>query len=253
MMQRRRFNPKAGGLFAAIFIGVLALAAGCQADTAASSQAPADPIELGFMGSIPVYWGEAGDFGQLLSETGTPHWARRELETAYRLRPIDTLEEANLAGIDYLMLAQPRALSPEENVALDAWVRKGGKLLLFADPLLAAESSFALGDRRRPQGVALLSPILEHWGLDLQFDDSQEPGYRLVNAATAVIPVNLPGFFVRGAEESACVLSAGGLLADCPIEAGRAVVVADADLLDLHEPHPQAPAALLWLVDLSSR
>lgn len=53
------------------------------------------------------------------------------------------------------------ARRPErENVALDDWVRAGGARALFADPLLTFNSRFSIGDRRRPQDVATLSPIL---------------------------------------------------------------------------------------------
>ena len=66
------------------------------------------------------------------------------------------------------MMIQPRPLSPQENVALDNWVAAGGRLLLFADPALTEDSAFAIGDRRRPQDVVLLSPILARWGLELE-------------------------------------------------------------------------------------
>ena len=121
--------------------GLLCLATACHADEAAPAELP----ELGLMGTIPIYWGESDDFGQLLSDEGEVHWARAQLEAGYRLRLLDMLSEESLAGLEVLMLAQPRALSPQENVALDTWVRRGGKLLLFADPLLtgAAWSSAA--------------------------------------------------------------------------------------------------------------
>lgn len=225
------------------------MATGCQADPAAPSNAEIALPDLGFMGTIPLYWGEAGGFHQLLAGEGATHWARGELEADYRLLPLDTLEDGSLAGVDYLLLAQPRPLSPSENVALDAWVRQGGKLLLFVDPLLAGESRFALGDRRRPQGAALLSPILGHWGLELQFDDTQDAGFTLASAGSAEIPVNLSGSLALIGDEPLCALSDNAIVADCTIGAGRAVIVADADLLDLHEPHPAAATALHRLVE----
>ena len=44
---------------------------------------------------------------------------RQKLLGEFALRPLDTLSEESLAGLDVLLLAQPRALSPAENVALD--------------------------------------------------------------------------------------------------------------------------------------
>jgi hypothetical protein len=199
------------------------------------------------MGTIPIYWGESGSFGELLSGEGGGHWARARLESDYALRPLDTLDEESLAGLDFLLLAQPRALSPAENVALDSWVRAGGHLLLFADPMLTGESRFAVGDRRRPQDVILLSPILRHWGLELQFDDEQREGPAVVRTAGVTVPVNLPGSLALRDGEAECALLAAGTLAECRVGAGRALIVADAALLDLHEPHPAAANALEWL------
>ena len=223
--------------------GLLCLATACHADEAAPAELP----ELGLMGTIPIYWGESDDFGQLLSDEGEVHWARAQLEAEYRLRLLDMLSEESLAGLEVLMLAQPRALSPQENVALDTWVRRGGKLLLFADPLLTGESRFAIGDRRRPQDVILLSPILNHWGLTLVFDDEAPAGYTLVPTAGVPIPVNLPGSLSITTGEADCELRAADVLAECAIGQGRALVLADAALLDLQQPHPRASPALAWL------
>jgi hypothetical protein len=235
----------------------MCLATACHADEAAPSDESAPSAEagelpeLGLMGTIPLYWGEAGDFGELLAGGSAAHWARARLETDYRLRPLDTLDTASLADLEFLMLAQPRALSPAENVALDGWVRAGGHLLLFADPMLTGESRFAIGDRRRPQDVILLSPILGHWGLGLAFDEDQPAGPAVVNAGEVAIPVNLPGSLAVGEGDADCAILAQSVVADCALGAGRAVVVADAALLDLHEAPPGAAPALDWLVSTS--
>jgi hypothetical protein len=230
----------------AIVAALLSLAsASCRAEDAASPDAPAHHPELGLMGTIPLYWGEQAAFGDALAGRGTAHWARAQLEARYALRPLDTLSPESLAAIDFLLLAQPRALTASENVALDAWVRAGGRLLLFADPLLTGESHFPIGDRRRPQDVILLSPILAHWGLRLEFDGERPAGIGLTAGETP-IPVNLPGQFVVGSD---CAAELDGVLARCVIGQGRVLALADAAVLDLYQPHPAAPAALDWLVE----
>jgi len=226
---------------------LLCLASACHADEAPAAD-PAELPELGVMGTIPIYWGESAGFGDVLAGKGNPHWAKARLEAHYRLVPLDMILSESLDELDYLLLAQPRALSPAENVALDAWVRAGGHLLLFADPLLTGESSFPIGDRRRPQDVILISPVLEHWGLTLAFDEEVEPGYALVPALGTPIPVNLPGALAVKRGEGTCRLVASDVLASCAIGEGSALVLADAALLDLHTPHPAAAAALDRLV-----
>lgn len=219
----------------------------------AGAQAPGDRPrpELGLMGTLPIYWGEAGELGDLVGGNGAAHWARSRLERSYRLRPLDWLDAKSLAGLEFLLLAQPRALSPAENVALDAWVREGGRLLLFADPMLTGRSRFAIGDRRRPQDVILLSPILTHWGLQLLFNVDEPEGVELVDLGKVPVPVNRPGHFVVPAEPGNCAVDASPVLARCAIGEGAAVVVADAAVLDLYDPHPASEAALGWLLEQS--
>lgn len=147
------------------------------------------------------------------------------LEEGRRIVPLDTL----LAPGPFadLLIAQPRPLEPAENVALDGWVRGGGHLLLFADPVLTAESRFALGDPRGPAGTVLLGPIMAHWGLELR--DTGETG----ESAGSPFPVQSPGELVAlpGASQS-CRIEEAGLIADCRIGKGSALIVADAALLD---------------------
>lgn len=185
---------------------------------------------IGLFTSLPILWSESESVGAMLSSPDQPHWARAVLERRGKLVALDTL--LDLSRTRRLVIAQPRPLSPEENVALDRWVRGGGRLLLFADPMLTQESAFPLGDRRRPQDIALLSPILARWGLELRFDESQEAAAR-ENAGEG-IPVNLPGMLstIPGGADAHCAIGPEGLIARCKIAQGQALVVADAALLE---------------------
>lgn len=185
---------------------------------------------LGLFTSLPILWSEQADLRDVLSASKRPHWARAVLERHGKVVALDTL--LDFARLDRLIIAQPRPLSPDENVALDRWVRQGGRVLLFADPMLTQESAFALGDRRRPQDVALMSPILGRWGLELRFDEQQPDGLR-ENAGEA-LPVNLAGELAlkAGGSDARCAIGAQALVARCKVGKGRAVIVADAALLD---------------------
>ena len=189
--------------------------------------------DMALMGTVPIYWGEAAGFDELLSGDAPAHWARDVLEEGFALAPLDYLSTEALEGHRYLLMAQPRGLTAEENVALDAWVRAGGSLLLFADPRMTGESRFHIGVRRRPQDVALLSPILAHWGLELVFDPAQPQGAHTVDHFGNGLPVNLRGELRPKGESPYCDTSADGLLASCVIGAGQAMIVADAALLDI--------------------
>jgi hypothetical protein len=192
---------------------------------------------LGLSSTLPIYWQESPDFATILKEEGEPGWVRQTLEARFDLVPLDVLSAEALAPLDHLLLAQPRALSPAENVALDDWVRGGGQLLLFADPMLTSHSQFAIGDPRRPQDVVLLSPILARWGLELTFDTAQPLGERIEEAFGLAMPVDLAGAFVPLAGEASgeCAISATGIAARCRIGEGEVVLLADAALLDGEE------------------
>lgn len=194
--------------------------------------------EVGLNTSLPILWGESGDIGGFL-DSGT-HWAGDVLRSGRSLVPLDSLADNTgvlpLSDHGILVLVQPRPFSPQENVALDTWVRKGGRVLLFVDPMLTAHSIYALGDARRPQDVAMLSPILERWGLILQFDDAQQRGERLVKLPEGNMPVNLRGRFALAGEvpgaSDRCKLSVEAFVADCRIGKGRVVALADAALFE---------------------
>jgi hypothetical protein len=269
-MPKRAARPFSKPSAALLLASILALA-GC-----GDSQPSSKPgREIGLYTSLPIVWGESGDIRELLEKERPRHWALAVLSAAGTLHPLDTLTD-RLPRDALLVLAQPRPLSPQENVALDRWVREGGRVLLFADPLLTAPTRYALGDPRRPQDTVLLSPILARWGLRLEFDEAQPAGERMVGTPLGTIPVNLAGRFrlsgnsgesasspgfsgkhgtdgdrggdpgksgivgMVGDAPGRCHLEAEGLLAHCTVEKGRIFAISDAAVLE----ESDDPAAL---------
>ena len=225
MSRLKRLSLLVAGALLVSFAAALAF-------TRAGPQEPRDEVAL--FGTIPIYWGEAADMQATLRGEAELHWAREVLERSYDLTPVDTLDAEGLAGKRYLLLAQPRALSGSENVALDVWVREGGRVLLFADPLYTGHSEFGIGDRRRPQDVALLSPILARWGLALHFDDTANDALHQRDTPYGSLPIEYAGTLRSAPSEHAdaeCAFKAEALIADCSVGQGRALIVADATLL----------------------
>lgn len=187
----------------------------------------ADKPDLMLVTGLPLIWGELGP----LHPDSRPAAAFRMLEQEFRVRPLDLLDQASLGSGTLLLLAQPRALAPSELAALDTWVRAGGKVLILTDPALAWPSELPLGDIRRPPVIGLLAPLLEHWGLFLHGTEAAGVEARQVRAGDRDRRLLLlrPGRLES--RSSSCALSEDGLLADCRIGSGRAIVVADADLL----------------------
>jgi hypothetical protein len=183
--------------------------------------APAGPKpQVLLMTALPLVWGEGGAF----DPNSRPAALYTALQREFALRPIDALDQASLAKAPILLLIQPRWLAPEELVALDAWVRRGGRALILADARLSWHSELPLGDIRRPPPAGLLRPLLDHWGL------ATEPGPRwsdtMFGNGRRLVTEHPGRLTARG---SACRVT-HSFLAECALGQGKALVLADADL-----------------------
>lgn len=186
---------------------------------------------LGLMTTLPLQWSEGGVEADL-ADDAQPHPAFARLGQSYDVQPLDDVR--GLAEQRMLLLAQPRAFSPAELVQLDSWVRKGGRLLILADPALQWGSLYPLGDKRRPLFTSMLSPLFTHWGLELVLPIADAEPMAIRKIGKLSIRTQTPGEWLKINRDSSarCALAEGGLLADCKIGKGRALLVADADLLD---------------------
>ena len=196
------------------------LLASCREATPARAPDKAKP-ELYLLTSLPLLWSE--NFG--LDQPGSP--ALEALDGAYQVRPIDLPSQLPEGGL--LLAAQPRALPAEELVALDEWVRRGGRILLLADPMLEWPSNLPLGDKRRPPTAYPDTGLLSHWGLAL--DAPEERGPRQSSVGGQVMLTASPG--TVGRVRGDCRIADRGAMAQCPIGKGRAIIIADADFLNL--------------------
>lgn len=213
---------------------------------------PVSSKPIALFTSLPLLWSGQTDLGSEVRRDQPPHWAKAALARQGQVVPLDTLTLAagprSLAGITRLVIAQPRVLSPAENVALDDWVRGGGQVLLLADPAFTEESPYPLGDPRRPQAAAMLSPILTRWGLELQFDAAQPLELRVREVMGVSVPTVLAGTFATRGQAN-CRLWANGLAVTCAIGKGRVVGLADAAVLERDDPAGERARAFGLLLD----
>lgn len=198
---------------------LVAVALAACRDEAAPAEA-AKPI-VHVLTSLPLLFDEGFGLGPAKGEAAV------FLRQRYTLKPIDLPSQLPPGAV--LLAAQPRALPAEELVALDAWVRNGGKLLLLADPLLEWQSERALGDRLRPPVSFADTGLLANWGLRLDAPDKR--GIKLVPSGDVEIAYLSPGQLI--ADRSDCRIEGKGEFANCQIGKGRALVVADADWLNI--------------------
>jgi hypothetical protein len=170
--------------------------------------------------SLPLVFGEQFS----IEQNGSP--ALKALESRYRVVPISVTDAAELSKGRLLLMAHPRAQPAEDLVALDQWVRGGGRVLLLADPLLEWPSERPLGDLLRPPPMFMDTGLLAHWGLKLDAPDERGLARRKLGGFEVV--TDSPGRL-----SGRCSVAGDGLVAHCTIGKGRATVIADADLLDV--------------------
>lgn len=185
---------------------------------------PIDPMpdrpELAVVTALPLFWTEDGS-GQ---RADAPIIS--VLRTRFTIVPLDDPEALPNSSARLLLLAQPRAVSPAGLVAIDQWVREGGRAVVLADPQLRWPSILPAGDRRRaPTTASSLSPLLDRWRI------------RPVNVIGRESRILLPNgslLTLAGAEAFQ-----DGVVAARRIGEGQVIWVGDADLLDDR----------LWLAD----
>lgn len=214
------------GLLAAL---ALSHAAGCSSEVSQQSDQPQRREQLQILTALPLAW--STDFG--LSQPGSA--ALERLGQRYEIGLVDL--PTQLAPKGLLLAAQPRALPAEQLVALDRWVREGGRVLLLADPMLAWPDPRPLGDPTRPPRSFADTGLLIHWGLRLDSPERLGETDRSLNGLE-VITVS-PGRLV-----GRCVGGEDGLVARCRVGKGHAVVIADADWIDVDRLGSRAAANL---------
>ena len=199
-----------------IFIAATTAIALVARDRAATS---AEKPRLLLLTSLPLMFSE--DFS--LRGGGSP--AAKALEARFTLAPISTTSPVELSRGTLLLMAHPPAQTAENLVALDKWVREGGRVLLLADPALEWPSTRPLGDPLRPPPMFMDTGLLSHWGLSLDAPNERRPAMR-----------NLGGFHIMtmspGSLSGTCSISNDRLVAHCRVGKGEATIVADADFLN---------------------
>ncbi|WP_205452204.1 hypothetical protein [Sphingobium estronivorans] len=209
---------------------LLTLAAWWLAKEPRIAPTPGPRPQLAVMSGLPLFW-RAGEKG-LAARVDAP--IITVLRQRFDVQPVDS--PLRLGKAKLLLLAQPRAFSMEELVALHGWISRGGTALILADPQLRWPLDLPLGDRRRPPSVTLLSAMIELLGVTLlPRPDAGEVRHFLGDGRMLTL------FAASGFEKASadCRIVGRGRVARCAVGKGSATMVADADLIDDR----------LWLAD----
>jgi len=121
---------------------------------------------IGLMSSL----GLQGQFNPMTGQMGEPWPILTQLQDLFTMRPLTTDVDHIDKEIDVLMLVHPKALPPKTLYAIDQFVMRGGRVLLFVDPNAGGDTSGQ--DPSNPLAGAMadhssdLKPLLAAWGID---------------------------------------------------------------------------------------
>ena len=126
---------------------------------------PKKPV-IGLMSSL----GLQGQFNPMTGQMGEPWPILTQLQELFSIRTLTADVDHIDKDVDVLMLVHPKSLTPKTLYAIDQFVMRGGRILLFVDPNSGADTSGQ--DPSNPLAGAMadhssdLAPLLAAWGVD---------------------------------------------------------------------------------------
>ena len=125
---------------------------------------PKKPV-VGLMSSLSMQ----GQFDPSTGQMSDPWPILAQLQQLFTVRPVASDADHVDKDVDVLMVVHPKQLPTKTLYAIDQFVMRGGKMLLFVDPNSGADSSGQ--DPRNPLASASadhssdLEPLLSAWGV----------------------------------------------------------------------------------------
>jgi ABC-type uncharacterized transport system involved in gliding motility auxiliary subunit len=126
---------------------------------------PKKPV-VGLMSSL----GLQGQFNPMTGQMGEPWPILTQLQDLFTMRTLTADTDHIDKDVDVLMLVHPKNLAPKSLYAIDQFVMRGGRVLLFVDPNAGGDT--AGQDPSNPLAGAManhssdLKPLLAAWGVD---------------------------------------------------------------------------------------
>src|SRR5208337_5447600 len=125
---------------------------------------PKKPV-IGLMSSLPM----RGQFNPMTGQMGDTWPILAQIEQLFTVHTVSTDADHIDKDVDVLMVVHPKQLPPKTLYAIDQFVMRGGKMLLFVDPDSGADTggqdpsnpfAGAGGDH-----TSNLEPLLSAWGV----------------------------------------------------------------------------------------
>lgn len=128
---------------------------------------------VGILGALPLEYGPGGMMAAMRGQM-QPYLILEQIRQFFQVKMLDPSKPEEIDDkISTLILAHPKDLSPQAQYAVDQYVLKGGRLIVFADPYsetMAAQPNPMTG-QPMPPGMdqsSLLPELFKAWGIEVQ-------------------------------------------------------------------------------------
>ncbi|CAK0769959.1 ABC_transp_aux domain-containing protein [Azospirillaceae bacterium] len=122
------------------------------------------------LGDAPMEFGPGGAMAAMRNQ-GQSYALLEQMRQTYTVRMLKNDVASIDDDVNVLLIARPRTLTPTTLYAIDQYVLRGGRAMIFVDPWAESES-----DQPGPYGMsdpssshaATLSKLFEAWGVDME-------------------------------------------------------------------------------------
>lgn len=127
---------------------------------------PVKPV-LGIITSLPLDVGAGGVMAAMQGQA-RPYVAYQQLQQIYKTKMLDANFASIPSDVEVLMIAQPGALNDKQLYAIDQFVLRGGRALVFVDPY--SEIAGANQQQASSPIVSDLPRLFKAWGVHFTAD-----------------------------------------------------------------------------------
>jgi ABC-type uncharacterized transport system involved in gliding motility auxiliary subunit len=121
---------------------------------------PKKPV-IGVLSTLPM----GSDFNPMTGQASEPWAVTSQLEQLFTVRTLNADVASIDADVDVLLLVHPKALTPATLFAIDQFVLRGGRALIFVDPVAEILSAQAGPTDFGASPSSTLEPLLGAWGV----------------------------------------------------------------------------------------
>lgn len=131
---------------------------------------PDKPV-IGLITALPL----SGGFDQTTQKMSEPWAVMQQLDDLFEVRPLGVEVKTIDPAVKVLMVVHPKALGDDTLYAIDQFLLRGGRLLLFVDPFAGTDTSG--NDPQNPSAAAFadkssnLEKLFNAWGVEYKADE----------------------------------------------------------------------------------